>query len=49
MHKVLVVNDSAFTHRMMRQNLEANDFDVVEAGSGPEAIELLRPTPTRCR
>ena len=40
MHKVLVVDDSAFTRRMMRQHLEASGFDVVEAESGPEAIEL---------
>ena len=39
MHKVLVVDDSAFTRRMMRQHPEASGFDVVEAESGPEAIE----------
>ena len=30
MHKVLVVDDSAFTRRMMRQHLEASGFDVIE-------------------
>ena len=33
MHKVLVVDDSAFTRRMMRQHLEASGFDVIEAES----------------
>ena len=40
MPKALIVDDSAFTRRMMRQNLEASGFEVVEAGSGPEAIDL---------
>ena len=40
MHKVLVVDDSAFTRRMMCQHLEASGFDVIKAESGPEAIEL---------
>ena len=40
MLKALIVDDSAFTRRMMRQNLEASGFEVSEAGSGPEAIEL---------
>lgn len=37
--KVLIVDDSALTRRSLRQILEANDYDVVEAEDGLSAIE----------
>ncbi|HZO55129.1 MAG TPA: response regulator [Bryobacteraceae bacterium] len=38
-HSILIVDDSAFARRTMRQMLEAGGYDVDEAATGPEALE----------
>ena len=40
--KVLVVDDNVINRKVARGFLKSYDFDLDEAGSGPEAIELVR-------
>ena len=37
--KILIVDDSAMSRRMMRRIVESAGFEVVEAEEGPEALE----------
>lgn len=37
--KILIVDDSAMSRRMMRRIVESADFEVIEAEEGPEALE----------
>jgi len=39
---ILVVDDSKISRRIIREELEAGGYDVVEAASGPEALEAVR-------
>ncbi len=40
--KVLIVDDNAVNRKVAKGFLKNYDFDLTEAGSGPEAIELVR-------
>ena len=40
--KALVVDDDDMVRRLVRTVLEADDFDVIEASSGSEAIERVK-------
>ena len=42
MTKVLVIDDEAPIRLLCRVNLEAEGFDVIEAGDGPSGLELAR-------
>jgi CheY-like chemotaxis protein len=43
---VLVVDDTEHVRRMLRSMLELDGFEVVgEAGSGPDAVDLIAGTP----
>jgi CheY-like chemotaxis protein len=41
MTSVLIVDDAAFSRRMLRKYVEAEGCDVIEAKSGKEAIALI--------
>ena len=44
--RVLVVDDTEHVRRMLRSMLELDGFEVVgEAGSGPDAVDLIAGTP----
>lgn len=45
MRRVLVVDDSRAQRKVVAVSLTRQGFDVVEAGSGAEALEILRATP----
>jgi DNA-binding response OmpR family regulator len=40
--KVLVVDDEAEIRELCRVNLEFEDFEVIEASDGPQALQLVR-------
>lgn len=40
----MIVDDSPTLRRMLRRELEASGYEVVEAAGGPAALELLRST-----
>ncbi len=40
--QILVVDDSPFSRRVIRSELEQGGYEVVEAGSGPEALDAVR-------
>jgi two-component system phosphate regulon response regulator PhoB len=40
--RVLIVDDDPLTRRLVREMLELGDFDLEEAGDGPEALERVR-------
>ncbi len=42
--KVLIVDDNVINRKVARGFLKSYAFDITEAGSGPEAIELVRDT-----
>jgi len=37
--RILIVDDSAMSRRMMRRIVESAGFEAIEAGEGPEALE----------
>jgi DNA-binding response OmpR family regulator len=41
-HKILVVDDETSIRNLVRSYLEADDFDVLEADNGAEAVSLVR-------
>ena len=45
--RILVVDDEPAVRRYVRRGLEAEGYDVVEAGDGDEASELLNAHPQR--
>ncbi len=44
-HRVLVVDDSQAQRKVVAVSLKRQGFDVVEAGSGKEALDILRDSP----
>jgi CheY-like chemotaxis protein len=45
---VLIVDDAAFSRRMLRKYLEAEGCNVLEAKSGQEALELVQQHHPNC-
>lgn len=41
-YTILVVDDSAMVRKYVRQSLEAQDYQVLEAADGPAALDLLQ-------
>ncbi len=42
MARILVVDDEAPIRGLLRQAFETNDYDVVEASNGSEAVRMFR-------
>ena len=45
MIKILIVDDSAFARSNLRRTLAGAGYDVIEAGSGQQAIDLVKLVP----
>jgi DNA-binding response OmpR family regulator len=45
MDRVLIVDDDPMVTRLVRINLELEDFEVVEAWDGKTAVEIIKNTP----
>lgn len=45
MKRIMIVDDEPSLRKSVRFLLEANGFEVLEASSGPQALELLRKEP----
>lgn len=48
MTSVLIVDDAAFSRRMLRRYVEADGYKVLEASNGKEAIELVHQYQPNC-
>jgi two-component system, cell cycle response regulator DivK len=42
MKKILVADDNAVSRELIREILETDDYEVIEAGDGREALEKIR-------
>ena len=42
MSKILVIDDEAWLREMIRLALAQHDFEVIEAGDGPEGVSVAR-------
>lgn len=48
MTSVLIVDDAAFSRRMLRKYLQADGYEVLEAGNGKEGLEIVRERKPDC-
>lgn len=47
-NSVLIVDDAAFSRRMLRKYVEAEGYNVLEATNGQEALEMVHQHPPAC-
>jgi CheY-like chemotaxis protein len=48
MPSILIVDDAAFSRRMLRKYLQADGYEILEATNGQDALALMRQQPPDC-